>query len=425
MEMCFLNHTPHTHTSRDETAITINNGTTATVGTSYFVLMLSPPIRWSLRSLSQLPWNPDTARTILTDVAHRLANQQVRLQHLLNDTTTTDTNKDVRHLQYIHKDTERICRQLLVSPLIVQQRWTKADRNLVSATLAQVRDRHATALERLVDSVVIQQQQRTDNADHAHAIEQQAQQILQARWGIQLLCDHAVQLQLQKQQKQDDNDDRHKNSKQQQKRGAVSVHCPLQHVIQDAITEAQHICDAHWMVVPPVLFDDIHGSFLETNETTIPALTLIRPWVHHTLVELLKNALHAAVQANREEPPPLVVQVSTVSSFVHVDILDNGIGLPSSTDIEPLFRLGHSSDEKRWDRLDEQQSYATVRSPMSSLGVGLAVSRSMMQHFGGHVQLFSSSESSAQAATATTTARVSLPVQDDLLERANQDEESG
>ena len=41
----------------------------------------------------------------------------------------------------------------------------------------------------------------------------------------------------------------------------------------------------------------------------------------------------------------------------------------------------------RWDRLHEQQSYATVRQPLSSLGVGLTLSRLMMRAFGGDLYL--------------------------------------
>jgi hypothetical protein len=66
--------------------------------------------------------------------------------------------------------------------------------------------------------------------------------------------------------------------------------------------------------------------------------------------------------------------------------MDQGLGLDHAG-IQRAFQFAESSSQQRWDRLDEQQSYGMVRAPIGSLGVGLPLSRMMMQMFGGDVRL--------------------------------------
>lgn len=334
---------------------------------------MTAPLRWSLRSLASFSLNPDNARVIIQDIANRLAWQQLRLQKLPEDS-------NLRHLLYLHKDTERLCRQIVGSESSSQVlvRWSDADQRVVSTTLEQVRDRHASALERLVELV--------DAAQGASDVERQVQSIAQDRWGIQLLCDHYVKL-----------------YKAKRPHGAVSVNCNLLDVVEEAVTEAKHVCEAHCLASPDIDW--------KLNSNFLPPLSLVRPWVHHSMVELLKNGMNASVKDDSANPPSMKLDFSVVDDkLIQVDIRDYGIGLPpDKPDTEIFFRMGHSASAKRWDRLQEQQSYAAVRSPMSSLGVGLTVSRMMMRHFGGNVELFRND--------VGTTARVSLPLQDDILER--------
>ena len=70
--------------------------------------------------------------------------------------------------------------------------------------------------------------------------------------------------------------------------------------------------------------------------------------------------------------------------YLRIRITDRGIGLE---DREQAFGFARSSSPKRWDRLQEQQSYAAVRQPLGSLGVGLPLSRLMMRVFGGDLEL--------------------------------------
>jgi hypothetical protein len=56
-----------------------------------------------------------------------------------------------------------------------------------------------------------------------------------------------------------------------------------------------------------------------------------------------------------------------------------------SIDVDSLFAFAQS--RRKWDRLQDQQTYAMTRSPLQGLGVGLSMSRIMMRHLGGDLQL--------------------------------------
>lgn len=70
--------------------------------------------------------------------------------------------------------------------------------------------------------------------------------------------------------------------------------------------------------------------------------------------------------------------------YLVIKVIDQGIGV---RDIDAAFGFARSSSRKRWDRLKEQQSYAAVRQPLGSLGVGLTLSRLMLRAFGGDLTL--------------------------------------
>ena len=128
------------------------------------------------------------------------------------------------------------------------------------------------------------------------------------------------------------------------------------------------------------------------------------------LVELLKNAMAVSMErmTNDENtcnllPPTIYIAIDDhhqhpQDNYLSIDILDQGGGfkdpdLAKNTNI--LFDFVRTKD-KLWDRLDDQQTYAMARSPMQGLGVGLCLSRLMMQHFGGTVELSSHPPLSAQ-----------------------------
>jgi pyruvate dehydrogenase kinase 2/3/4 len=264
--------------------------------------------------------------------------------------------RNVQNLQRLHEDTFHLTFGLMEENSNVLFRFTNADRHLTFATMEQVRSRHASTVETLADIVLDLRQSNLRNPKFDNLVDV----FLRNRLGVQLLCDHYVSL--------------HKGKTTN---GGVSVDCKLIDVVDDAVTEAKHICDAHYENVPQV-------------HVNIPAnaqITLIRPWVHHALVELLKNAMASSFAKTLDNEAPLDILVElneTASEFVVLNVLDQGTGVQH---VDEAFAFASSSAESRWDRLDEQQSYAMVRSPLQSLGVGLPLSRMMMQHFGGDLTL--------------------------------------
>jgi pyruvate dehydrogenase kinase 2/3/4 len=190
--------------------------------------------------------------------------------------------------------------------------------------------------------------------------------------------------------------------------GGVSVDCSLEPILDESKTEALHLCDAHYERHPEIILP-----------TGYPSLTVIRPWVHHALVEILKNAMVASMeimeQEQMENPPPIEIElVEEGDDSVSILIHDYGQGLSSTTTTTKRDFLFASSAEK-WDRLDVQQSYATVRSPLSSLGVGLPSSQWLLQHFGGDLELRNRSGGSGDDDNGCT-AVLRLPLNDDLPE---------
>ena len=178
------------------------------------------------------------------------------------------------------------------------------------------------------------------------------------------------------------------------------------------------------------------------DDTVVPKVTMVRHWVQYVFVELLKNAMKVSVekwQKQQEEgqrqeklqhtsplqpPPPIYVSIEYERVYsssagsrgnnddggkeemaIVMNIMDQGGGFPpslfarNSSDVvggtemdkemlidKKLFGFVETKT-KLWDRLDDQHTYAQVRSPIQGLGVGLCVSRIVIEHFGGTLQL--------------------------------------
>ena len=401
--------------------------------------------QWSMHALAAQGLSGDSCQVLLEDVAIRLANQQSRLGSLQEElqegwgngfirkannkySTKTGSHHDggkeeriivqavnrpvlnwkrwkydndnkekVRHsalkaihnLQVLHSDTFRLSSDLLDQHHVFSI-YNSAHQHLIKATMEQIRSRHATTVEVLADLTISARPYYTIPTSWMDTF-------LSSRLGIQLLCDHAVHL-------------------PKKATGGVSVDCPLDGLIDDAITEARHMVDAHLPVVPDITL--LPQAF--------PSVTLIRPWVHHALVELLKNSMGACVKRARsttEERKRIVIDITessdhaTGTDFIAIHIHDQG---PGVSNMDRAFSFASSGDSKRWDRLEEQQSYAMVRSPLSSLGVGLPLSRSMMRHFGGDLTLINRDLPTDNLDTGAT-ATILLPKNDFILEKLVED----
>lgn len=408
--------------------------------------------RWSLRSLADLASADDAdnasisrtaSQTLLQCAVERLAQQHEWLQlwkdNIANNSgvphsVSRNVHRQLDTLQYVHADTYRLGRRLLDNDTF-WERFRDPERHTANAVVLELRARHATTIKKVVDIVTElrrqqQQQQRSDSNDNDRQQQQQSQYkyyadaFMQRRVGIQLLCDHHVEL--------------CRKGAKRQPHGGVAVAAPLGRILTDAVLEAQHVVDVHLQIYPETRYE----------ADTKRRCTLVRPWVHHALVELLKNAMGATVQQMRQQredscstiPAPVDILLSTISATssstivndengtdsakgaaIAIDIVDRGTGIAGGEEgLARVFELGHSSTERRWDRLDEQQSYAAVRSPLSSLGVGLPTSMYMMEHFGGQLTLRNNNNSSGggdDGVLGGCTARIVLPADDTILER--------
>jgi pyruvate dehydrogenase kinase 2/3/4 len=360
---------------------------------------------------------------------------------------------NLRHLLRVHEDTLGRC-LLLASRPVVFERWSGPDQRAVASLAEEVRSRHAPGLERWAELASAGPEE--GEAGRVEAVTR----VLQRRLGIQLLCDQIVKL---------------------EKGGnAVASECDVVAAVHEAYTEAAALCDSHWQAVPDLEIEVAedppgtggsadHGARREPEEFAAVRAAVIRPWLHHALVELFKNAMNASVlQALRRmnggtaaspgalsptqlphklhdplaEVPRLTVRVRATGaggdgskkegrcrpSAVVVDIQDRGVGLDdeSPPSVARMFLLGAAArppGRRRWDRLDVQQSYAAVRSPLHGLGVGLPLSRLMMRHFGGDLSLLGSRQGGdrddpggGSSGAAGCLARIRIPLDPDLPE---------
>eukprot|EP00984_Skeletonema_dohrnii_P012953 scaffold5311_cov124-Skeletonema_dohrnii-CCMP3373.AAC.5 len=209
---------------------------------------------------------------------------------------------------------------------------------------------------------------------------QNPEPFLHSRLLIQLICEHYVSLNKGK------------------PTGAVSIDADILDIVDDATTEAKHVADANLGIAPEVQIRSADGPFVPPP--------IIRSWLHHAIVEVTKNAMMSTVEKWDEQPlhqkqslpSNILIDVSRDTDFMSIRVVDNGIGLNADRS-DKAFRFAASSTQKRWDRIDEQQSYAAVRQPLGSLGVGLSLSNLMMKCFGGSVSL--SNNQSKSGCTAT------------------------
>jgi len=376
-----------------------------------------------------------------------------------------DTLKELTNLEILHADTFALTHHLLSNDKPTLTRFSPADRNLLASTFEQIRSRHAPTVETLADVVINLRNMDTRRQNHNHnndrddddddntllvqptiaTITKLIESFLHERLAIQFLCDHYVGL--------------HRGKPN----GGIHVDCNLMDVVRDAVVEATSVCDANLGIAPAVVYVSSSSSLGGDVGVEVVgvngggegcSVTLVRPYVHHALVELLKNAMASSVQRSIRSsrsgvedgdgdgdswilpPTDIYLRIIVVDNddtdtdtdddggYISCEIIDQGIGLgsvdphhhhhyhhnststtttntikpietahPNTTDYADTtaFKFTHTSSPQRWDRIEEQQSYATVRAPLGSLGVGLTSSRMMMRMFGGDVRLWNNS----------------------------------
>lgn len=387
-------------------------------------------------------------KDILHDIALRLDRQSHMLQTIETwiqekaSSTTTNTRssgsvvlegilKSLTSLQRLHQDTSQTCHSFVqhlpdggdsLTPLQAQQ---------VGQACKEIYARHSLTIESMAElvidartSILHQTKPRDeDNDDDEEELQGLVLPFLQSRLVTQLLCDHVTDCMLHVHRKP---------------HGAISVNVSVQDLVQASVTEARHLVEASLM---PILDssrnhhheeDDDDPLVLrqaqeppeppqvmieEQNEGKSIQATLVRPWLQYALVELLKNSLAITMERNlcyeekkRQDTDddedddsslssapylPIHIHISEIKDSIIIRLDDQGGGFPPS-----LANNSNDADNKsspklfefaathhKWDRMDDQQTYAMVRSPIRGLGVGLALSRLHLRQFGGDLTL--------------------------------------
>jgi len=249
----------------------------------------------------------------------------------------------------------------------------KKETKWIKAAMRQVRDRHALTVEDLAEFCITTR----PYWESPQALDSTVMDFLRGRFGVQLLCEHYL-------------------APAEAGHGIVCVDCHLDGVLDDAITEAKILCESnysHLVTAAPEVI--VVNQTIDRNDQ----FTIVRPWVHYVLVELLKNAMAVSmerVSSDQGLPPTIYISIDDHheegdedKSFLSIAILDQGGGFPKPELMEKsdvLFGFVKTKTTM-YDRRDDQQTYAMPSSPMQGLGVGLCLSRLSMQHFGGTVEL--------------------------------------
>lgn len=294
--------------------------------------------------------------------------------------------KCLKDLIYLHENTYDLAYRLIDGEgKAIFDDFNKPNQRYVSDIFDQIMARHGTSVETFADAIIsVRTMQEIMQFQTDFFSEESVESFLRSRLMIQLLCDHYVALNKGK------------------ATGAVSIGADIVDVVDDAVTEARHVCDANMGVAPEVVIqptESLSGDFVPPP--------IIRSWLHHAIVEVSKNAMTSNIeqwngQHNMTKDsllPEVFVKILHENNTLAIRVIDNGTGLNKEKS-EKAFRFADSTSQKRWNRLEEQQSYAAVRQPLGSLGVGLPLSRLMMRVFGGDLRL-TNNGNSGQGCTAT------------------------
>ena len=341
--------------------------------------------RWSIKELLKLnDVNRENAKIVLQELQTRLAIQHQRLSSfsrvdeyskIASSPEGVALSKSLKMLLQLHENTYMLPYQILDSDYLEDFSNRPNKKVYLKQMVDDIMTRHGTSVDAFADAAIasrkleeqmpqiLRKQFRAD-AD----ILQNPEQFLHSRLLIQLICEHYISLNKGK------------------VTGAVTLNSDILDIIDDATTEAKHVADANLGIAPEVQIRWGDGQFSPPP--------VIRSWLHHAVMEITKNAMMSTVEKWDEQPlhqkgalpSNILIDVTRDENFMSIRVVDKGVGLNVERS-EKAFRFASSSTQKRWDRLDEQQSYAAVRQPLGSLGVGLSLSNLMMKCLGGSISL--------------------------------------
>ena len=142
---------------------------------------------------------------------------------------------------------------------------------------------------------------------------------------------------------------------------AHSVALPGSHVEMDEV----HICDVLRVALRIVRGEIRHRADIELDLAEVPAVKGSGTKLSQVVLNLLVNAIEAS--ADTEERGLIRVSLRRDGAFVVLEISDSGPPIPVS-DLPHLFDPFHASTTRR------------------GMGIGLAISKSIVEEMGGHIE---------------------------------------
>lgn len=313
--------------------------------------------RWTKRGLLELQKQGprEVARELLPDIRERLARNRVlsfeeqasqprpgviatsQFHHPLwsSPPPPRAVQRLLDNLQILHDDTHRLCTQ-------IEDNFDQTTDHVLLSTLKELRARHAGTVEHVATIVI--QWLRAHGSDWKGPVES----FLRHRYSLLLLCDACV--------------------KRFANKPFLAEHS-LPTVVEDAALEAKLLVEGYYEEAPPV---HVVGD---------ASAVIYEPWLAYVWTELFKNAMQKTLD-QQDELVPIVVDLSS----------DPWTVCDSAGPVTRLPNLQFAQTERLWDRLDDQTTYAMVRSPLQGLGVGLSLSRLVLEHFGGRLDVTKNSD---------------------------------
>jgi pyruvate dehydrogenase kinase 2/3/4 len=147
-------------------------------------------------------------------------------------------------------------------------------------------------------------------------------------------------------------------------------------VIQDAINDATRICQMTYGHSPEVIIEKI----------TNPEICYIPSYLYYVMFEIIKNGLRASVENNQDT---LNIVISGTEDVI-IKISDNGKGIPY-VDLNKVWYYSYTTDKNNYynNSLRIANGNQQPVCPMSGFGLGLSVSRSIINFLGGDIRLMS------------------------------------
>lgn len=180
--------------------------------------------------------------------------------------------------------------------------------------------------------------------------------------------------------------------------GIVASNCSAQQISEDAVRDAQNVCERVLSRAPLVRIQgDIDATF-----------RYIPSHLKYILYEILKNSMRAVVErhANVDTLPPIDIVIGAGDGDICFKVSDQGGGITQRDTtrlFSYLFTTGQETTEAAHEQTimsssafasraadeDEDESIDLVRNaPLGGVGYGLPVSRLYARYFGGDLRIF-------------------------------------